>query len=108
MGNGMTLQDYQEAAGRTNITRGDIDYLVLGLGGESGEVSQVRKRMRRDGKSKIEARGEIKAELGDTLWYLSQIADEFDLDLEEVATYNLNKLARRFETNTIQGKGEVR
>ena len=41
-------------------------------------------------------KGEIKKELGDVLWYLSQIARLAGLSLEEVAVANIEKLSRRY------------
>ena len=47
-------------------------------------------------------------ELGDVLWYLSQIATELDLDLNEVAAQNLEKLFSRMSRNKISGSGDNR
>jgi NTP pyrophosphatase (non-canonical NTP hydrolase) len=42
------------------------------------------------------------------LWYLSQLATELDLTLEEIAEYNIEKLYSRLERGTIQGDGDER
>ena len=55
-----------------------------------------------------EERQALKGELGDVLWYLTQICTELDLTLEEVAAYNLEKLLDRLERGVIRGDGDVR
>ena len=50
----------------------------------------------------------IEKELGDVLWYLTQVATEFDLDLDELARRNLEKLFSRKERGVIRGDGDNR
>ena len=50
----------------------------------------------------------IKFELGDVLWYISQLSSELGYELEEVANANLQKLNSRKARGTIQGSGDDR
>lgn len=85
-------------------------YPVLGLAGESGEVAEKIKKIIRDDNGILTdaKREEIKKELGDVLWYLSQIATETGLNLEDVAKTNLEKLFSRLEREQIGGSGDNR
>lgn len=51
---------------------------------------------------------EIKQELGDVLWYVSELATEFGLSLDEIAEYNISKLQDRKERNILTGSGDKR
>jgi len=51
---------------------------------------------------------EIKAELGDVLWYIANLASDLDVSLQHIAEENLAKLQRRKNRNTIQGSGDNR
>ena len=51
---------------------------------------------------------DIKKELGDVLWYISTLATELGLDLDEIASGNLAKLAARKEAGKIHGSGDLR
>lgn len=86
-----------------------LAYLGLGLG-EAGEVQGKLKKIIRDdsGKATIEKINEIVAELGDVLWYVARIADEFHIPLSEVADGNLRKLKSRQERGVITGSGDNR
>ena len=55
-----------------------------------------------------EERQALKGELGDVLWYLTQICTELDLTLEEVAAANIEKLFSRLERGKIGGDGDNR
>lgn len=85
-------------------------YPTLGLASEAGEVAgKVKKIMRDDGMAvSAEKREQIKDELGDVLWYVAQVATEFDLDLEEIAQNNLTKLLSRMERGVLGGSGDNR
>jgi NTP pyrophosphatase (non-canonical NTP hydrolase) len=55
-----------------------------------------------------EDRDALKYELGDVLWYLTQICTELDLTLQEVASANVEKLYSRLERGQIRGDGDKR
>ena len=109
----MNFKDYQQESRRTaeypNLGNNPF-YPVLGLAGESGEVCEKFKKVIRDdgGVLNPEKIEEIKYELGDVLWYITQIATELGLDLEDVAQGNLIKLKSRLERNKIHGQGDNR
>ncbi len=83
---------------------------VLGLVGEAGEVAEKIKKVLRDNEGKIEEeqKKEIKKELGDVLWYLSQLATELGLSLTDIAAYNIEKIKSRRERGVANGKGDNR
>ena len=85
-------------------------YPTLGLTGEAGEVADKVKKVLRDhgGAFDRNTREAIKLELGDVLWYVSQLASELGYDLEEIAVANLDKLASRAARGRISGSGDLR
>lgn len=87
-----------------------LSYCTLGLNGEAGEVAELIKKMLRDegGKLSLERREKLKKELGDVLWYLSQVARLANLTLQEVAEANIEKLFSRKERGKIHGDGDDR
>ncbi len=108
-----TFDDYQRESRKTwNVIAMDhaIVYPTLGLANEAGEVAGKIKKIFRDKQGRItdEDREALKHELGDVLWYLSQICTELDLTLEQVAEANLEKLFSRLERGQIRGSGDNR
>jgi NTP pyrophosphatase (non-canonical NTP hydrolase) len=87
-----------------------IVYPTLGLANEAGEVAGKIKKIFRDKGGFIgeDDRQALKYELGDVLWYLTQICTELDLTLEEVAAANIEKLFGRLERGRIGGEGDER
>ena len=87
-----------------------IVYPTMGLVNEAGEVAGKIKKIFRDKKGQIteEDRQSLKKELGDVLWYLTQICTELDLTLEEVAEANITKLFSRLERGKLRGDGDNR
>ncbi len=69
---------------------------LLGLAGEVGELLSEYKKLLRDGKSHKLFQDRVAEELGDLLWYLSNAATKFGLDLDEVAARNLAKCRDRW------------
>jgi NTP pyrophosphatase (non-canonical NTP hydrolase) len=107
------LNEYQAASRKTwGVIRMDhpIVYPTLGLANEAGEVAGKIKKIFRDREGVISEadRLDLKKELGDVLWYLTQICSELDLTLQEVAEANIEKLYSRLERGTIGGDGDNR
>ncbi|MEO1645822.1 MAG: nucleoside triphosphate pyrophosphohydrolase family protein [Chloroflexota bacterium] len=104
---------YQEQSRKTYgdiKTDNPIVYPTLGLVNEAGEFAGKIKKIFRDKDGEItdEDRTALKGELGDVLWYLTQICTNLDLTLEEVAEANLDKLFSRLERGVIKGEGDNR
>lgn len=104
---------YQEKSRRT-WSRVKLDhsivYPTLGLVNEAGEVAGKVKKIFRDKNGIIsnEDKIAIQGELGDVLWYLTQICTDLDISLQEVAEKNLQKLDKRLKAGTLKGEGDNR
>lgn len=85
-------------------------YTSLGLAGESGEFANKVKKVLRDddGRLSLERRDQLLDELGDILWYASQVAAELESDLASVALSNLQKLNQRKQSQSLGGSGDAR
>src|SRR5262245_5166854 len=103
----MHLSDYQRQAVETRqVSSSNIpDPIIplLGLAGESGELLSEYKKSLRDGDSYRIAKSRIAEELGDLLWYLADVADIFELDLEDVGRQNLEKCSQRWGEGAHRG-----
>lgn len=102
----MELNEYQSLANQTdqqpetdNLQTGPRSILVplLGMAGEVGELLGEHKKWLRDGDSYKLFPERVKEELGDLLWYLTNVATKHGLTLEEVADFNLAKTRRRWQ-----------
>lgn len=81
-------------------------YPVLALAEETGEaVGKIAKAIRKGVDVDKDA---LKKELGDVLWNLSAVATMYDIDLEDVAISNLEKLEDRMNRNVLVGEGDNR
>lgn len=92
---GLTLDQYQHLSARTAVSD-NLAMLNYGLGisGEAGEVSDLIKKCFFHGHD--DGNLELAKELGDVLWYISQIAREANLSLSEIAEGNIEKLQKRY------------
>jgi len=116
----------------------NLDYPVLGLCGEAGEVAQsfmegVRellplgaavlnlsatagllanqtKKIQRDDLGVVtgERRKQLRKELGGVLWYVAAICSELGESLSDVARENLEVLASRQARDVLRGDGDER
>lgn len=106
------LSEYQRLSRRTAEYPREawLAYPALGLSGEAGEVAEHAKKAIRDdgGEVSPERRDAMAKELGDVLWYVSQIASELGLDLDEIAQTNLDKLLSRQRRGVLSGSGDDR
>lgn len=109
----MDFKEYQKKSRKT-AKYPDVDsnfiYPTLGLAGEAGEVAEKIKKIIRDDGGQVlpERKKEIEKELGDVLWYLTQIATELNLELDQIAEKNIEKLYSRLERGQIGGSGDNR
>ena len=111
----MTFDEYQQFAKSTAVYPDEykVIYPTLGLTGEAGEVAEKVKKYIRDGinisfgltPSETE---NLKKELGDVLWYVSALASDLDISLEDIAETNVSKLTSRVKYGKIQGSGDDR
>lgn len=105
----MTFEEYQQEAFKFMLpTSKNNVYLFTGLGGEVGEVLSLFAKGVRDG-TDGEAYGvSLTKELGDVLWFVSNIALLNNISLEDVAAYNIKKLQDRQNRGVIGGSGNDR
>ena len=111
----MDFDEYQQLANRTGNFEGKqaefaMMYLALGVTSEAGEIAdKIKKIIRNDnGVVSEEKREAIKAEIGDVLWYLSQLARHFNYSFSEVAKSNIEKLSDRAKRKVIASDGDNR
>ena len=120
----ITFQEYQRRAAATAVyphvglnpdsaeTIAGCDYIypTLGLCGEAGEVAEKVKKLIRDKNGAVndESRMAIAKELGDVLWYVGALCTEIGVELDEVASINIDKLFSRKERGVIGGSGDER
>ena len=102
----------------------NISYMLLNLVGEVGEFSSkiakgirkgemtikesdLRLDFRQFTEESLERLNEsLMAECGDIMWQLSGLCTVMGWNLEDVAEYNLKKLAERKKNGTIAGNGD--
>ncbi len=109
----MDFDTYQKFAKKTAVypkIGKNFVYPALGLAGETGEVLEKIKKIFRDNNGKINKvnKEELSKELGDILWYISQLSTELGLTLSDVAKGNIDKLSSRMKRGKLQGNGDNR
>jgi NTP pyrophosphatase (non-canonical NTP hydrolase) len=100
----MDFQEYQVQAKKTdkqkrNIGEKAIIIPLLGLAGEAGSLLTEYKKRLRDKDAHRLFKEVFKEELGDILWYLSNVATKLGISLDEIANYNLQKIFERWPTH---------
>lgn len=111
----MEFNEYQDATDSTAIYPGAgsgspaaINYNVLALSGEVGEIAGKWSKYYRDELPLDVVLKLIRAEIGDVLWHLTRLALEVEYDLDDVALDNLDKLQARKKDGTLTGSGDYR
>lgn len=104
----MNLNDYINLASQTAIypNRGSfegLEYCVMGLVGEVGEVYNVLKKCIRDDNYKLtdDKKKRLRSEMGDIMWYSSQIffelqttSEYFDKDIDQWSKDMVEKIPK--------------
>lgn len=96
----MTIKEYQQQTSRTNATL-DNSYwhmtalhMLMGMMTEVGELTDQFKKNLAYGKDIDWVN--VKEEIGDLMWYISEFANQHNFDLEEILATNIAKLQKRF------------
>jgi NTP pyrophosphatase (non-canonical NTP hydrolase) len=111
----ITFDEYQERALPSAIYPHEIPqnlsgvmYCTLGLTGEAGEVAEKVKKLVRDGDTPEKRKAIIK-EIGDVLWYVSNLLRELGgFKMSQAAEENLTKVLSRKQRGTLHGDGDDR
>lgn len=104
----MNLDEYQKAAGRSEMSHDEaLGYVIrgpedvalllknaLGLAGEAGETVELIKKVVFHGRELDKEK--LTKELGDVLWYLSQLAAAAGIEMSDVGITNVEKLLARY------------
>ncbi|WP_155285875.1 nucleoside triphosphate pyrophosphohydrolase family protein [Lacticaseibacillus zhaodongensis] len=91
----MEFNDYQKLANRTlEGNEHVLTNLSLGLASESGEVIDLIKKYTFQGADLDKE--QLQHEMGDVLWYLSQISLWADIDFDDVAKTNIKALEAKY------------
>jgi NTP pyrophosphatase (non-canonical NTP hydrolase) len=115
--NEYTFAEYQQSTDQTavypDVGAGSlfaVNYCAIGLSNEAGEVlGKIKKAWRDDGMTITpERKAAIIDEMGDVLWYVSQLANELGVSLGEICENNMKKLLDRKARGVIQGSGDNR
>lgn len=124
----MDLNEYQKLTGTTAVYGSSVArmvaeknrlgmetslcliYTAIKLNGEAGEIAEHIGKMIRDDRGFLtdERREALIKELGDVLWYASQMAIELGMPLNEVAVQNIMKLQSRKDRGVLKGSGSER
>ena len=107
----MNFKNYQREAQRTDqqkkLAGNEKDRLtipLLGLAGEAGTLLSEFKKRFRDQDSYELFRPFLKEELGDILWYVSNIATVMKFDMNEIAAENIRKVRERWPAKNVAAK----
>lgn len=113
----MNFNDYQIEASTYRVypeVGNNLNYPLKGLFSEVGEVADKLKKLERDyditsvKQMNTTDISDLSKELGDVLWYISAMATELNLKLEDIANNNLEKLSSRKKRNKLNGSGDNR
>ena len=94
----MDIKEYQEKAERTVdgtlAAKDNLCNLVFGVNGECGEVTELIKKNLYHG-HKLDLQ-KLTEELGDVMWYLTNIASLYSISMSYILEENIKKLEERY------------
>lgn len=123
----LTAKKYQAATAKFAVFPKNfaLEYLTLGLASEAGEVAGKAKKIIRGDYTEVgdvAAEGEqqllrvdieafhsdLLAEIGDVLWYVSELCTLTGTTMEHVMAQNIVKLTNRLKNDQLKGSGDNR
>ena len=103
-------KEYQEFTKTTAVYEPEVEleYLTLGLVNEAGEVAGVVKKYFRGDFCTDDASVKVRKELGDVMWYISQLCNHYGFSIDSLILDNMDKLTSRKKRGVIKGSGDER
>lgn len=83
-------------------------YLTSGFAAEAGEVMDVYAKYYRGDYDEDLLKEKLSKELGDVMWFISQICNMEGLSLEGIILQNMDKLKSRKDREVLKGSGDDR
>lgn len=94
----MKTREYQEGVKKfvnhTLTPKEQLANMVIGMSGETGEVCDIVKKHLYQGHAMQYHK--LYEEIGDVMWYVANLCNALDFDLEEIMQENVDKLNRRY------------
>ena len=105
----MDINKYQLETRKTNIMGNNLDYFMVALGGETGELlNHYKKIMRGDKDLTLSEIVKLRQELGGIAWYWARVLDTLGCEASECLQENLGILEDRIKRNVVKGDGDDR
>lgn len=93
----MTINTYQQLAARTmNPELTQVEAILHALHGMSAEVGEIHSIYQKSYQGHEVDENDLKAELGDLLWFCAEYCTAKGWDMEKIANMNIEKLRKRF------------
>ncbi len=93
----MNFNEYQDLARRTQNPKltddGRLNHALYGLCSECGEILGIYQKMFQGHEVDED---KVVDEMGDVMWFLAELADCLQVELDFVAKHNIEKLRRRY------------
>lgn len=91
----MTGTEYQEKAMRTCNLEG-ANKLNHSLHGMVGEVGEIHSLFQKEYQGHPIDKDDLQKEIGDLLWFVTELIDYFEWDLDDIMHLNIKKLKKRY------------
>ena len=93
----MNINMYQTLAARTmNPELTQVETILHALHGMSAEVGEIHSIYQKSYQGHEVDENDLKAELGDLLWFCAEYCTAKGWDMEQIANMNIEKLRKRF------------
>ena len=101
----MTIREYQKQSTRTLNKEldatGQVINMIMGMNGEVGELTDLIKKNMFQGHDLYDS--QVVDELGDIMFYIVNLCNILDIEMEHVLDYNISKLQKRYPNGFTKG-----
>lgn len=108
----MEIKEYVEYIKKGSSNKYTKELAMLGLVGEVGELCDVVKKesiyedmSKFEDKYGMSVKEKIKDEIGDSLWQMINLMNQYNLDIQDVIDHNVSKLNKRHGNQKVAKDG---